>query len=366
MSSNNNERFPTHDFIIVWGIFAAVFIVVPFLPATIKALIDRIALCIGSETSTNRQEEQLDSDGRPIYSAWDLEYSRLSVRAKHQINTIRNEEISKRLDAFSTELKADHLVCRKPSQYFGNSKDVDESDDKQEKYDTSKDNKYIHEGATNEVEPFSLNEREKDDDDVEKQLLGATSDNDAEECTEAFTEPSVSTEENSTEANFTHICIPVPGYDKYGLRKLEKKSFNNIDTRKRCRKGLLALFRHGRKDVNERAKEILSGLDEHDDVEQNNEKREVPKFCAICLDEYEPSDKVCWSSNPECTHVFHHDCMVQWQMTLGKRACKHQRFSEDPSVAQVLNFATECPCCRQSFIDKAVDVEVVDGDDSNV
>jgi hypothetical protein len=34
-------------------------------------------------------------------------------------------------------------------------------------------------------------------------------------------------------------------------------------------------------------------------------ERAVPIFCAVCLMEYEVSERVCWSSNRECTHVFH-------------------------------------------------------------
>ena len=275
----------------------------------------------------------VDSDGNPVNSIWDVEYMHLSYAKKHNVDTIRSKEISKRLSAFSIELGKDN-TCRKPG---------DEANDEQNEHDASKDLQCSDERDVKE-NMSTLGTKQR----------GAI-----------FNDDTISV---NTEASFTHICIPVPGYDKYGLRKLKKKTFNNTDTRKRCRKGLPALFRHGRKDANERAKEIESETEKQDmdSVQRNSEKREVPKFCAICLDEYEPSDKVCWSSNPECTHVFHHDCMLHWLNSLGKRACKHQRFSEDPSVAQVLNFATECPCCRQSFIDKAVDVEVVDGSDSNV
>jgi hypothetical protein len=49
--------------------------------------------------------------------------------------------------------------------------------------------------------------------------------------------------------------------------------------------------------------------------------------CAICLADYKQNQKVCESSNPACTHVFHEDCMVNWLM-------KHHR----------------CPVCRQRYI----------------
>lgn len=49
--------------------------------------------------------------------------------------------------------------------------------------------------------------------------------------------------------------------------------------------------------------------------------------CAICLAEYSQNQRVCESSNPACTHMFHEECMVNWLM-------KHHR----------------CPICRQRYI----------------
>ena len=78
---------------------------------------------------------------------------------------------------------------------------------------------------------------------------------------------------------------------------------------------------------------------EEDSIQQKDDRREVPIFCAVCIGEFEASERVCWSSNTECTHVFHHDCMLHWLKSVGKRACKlQQSFSETPSVKQVMNF----------------------------
>lgn len=49
--------------------------------------------------------------------------------------------------------------------------------------------------------------------------------------------------------------------------------------------------------------------------------------CAICLAEYIRHQRVCESSNPACTHMFHEECMVSWLM-------KHHG----------------CPICRQKYI----------------
>ena len=82
-------------------------------------------------------------------------------------------------------------------------------------------------------------------------------------------------------------------------------------------------------------------------------KREVPIFCAICLSEYEISDEICWSSNSNCTHVFHKECIFQWLVTLGRRGSKMQRFPDTPSEKKLLNYDLECPCCRQAYIVKS-------------
>jgi hypothetical protein len=80
------------------------------------------------------------------------------------------------------------------------------------------------------------------------------------------------------------------------------------------------------------------------------EKRAVPIFCAVCLMEYEISERVCWSSNSECTHVFHEDCIVHWLVSSGRTKSKRQWFPENPSERRLMCYDLECPCCRQAFI----------------
>ena len=68
--------------------------------------------------------------------------------------------------------------------------------------------------------------------------------------------------------------------------------------------------------------------------------RQVPNECSICLCEYSVGSDIVWSSNPQCDHVFHEDCIELWLMK--------QR--EGPL----------CPCCRRDFvIDPFDDMEVV-------
>jgi hypothetical protein len=67
-------------------------------------------------------------------------------------------------------------------------------------------------------------------------------------------------------------------------------------------------------------------------VEARRKMRTVPGFCTICLCGFHPGSEIVWSSNAECEHVFHRECMEQWLMKL--------RGSEGPI----------CPCCRRDFV----------------
>lgn len=49
--------------------------------------------------------------------------------------------------------------------------------------------------------------------------------------------------------------------------------------------------------------------------------------CPVCLAPFENGDKIASSSNPECPHIFHHDCVYKW--LLKKK---------------------ECPMCRSTFL----------------
>jgi hypothetical protein len=395
---------------IIWSIFVLAFIVVPFLFVPLKfclARICRLGACLVSGGSHHHQENDADADDYyyddgsrpPIYSVFDVEYAHLSSSKKSRIHVIRSREINKCLSPFTTLLSEENMVGQKvvvaqPNRGYN----VEELHVLQEKY----------QGDGEEGEIASFTESSSETSSVEASTSHSptpivlscedSSETPNEETTAAVvaaSPPSPSLDEElhmsqekhqgdveeeelvpidlSGEAVYTHISLPHPGYNKYGIRKLKKKPKPSTGEPANKQRMRLVLFRNNKNPVSKdrQAKEVSGEEDDDSDVENNtrsiDDRREVPIFCAVCLGEYEVGEKVCWSSNTECTHVFHHDCMKNWLEASGKRASKKQRFSENPTRRQVLNFSMECPCCRQAFVDKTVDLKVGSGgNDENV
>ena len=102
--------------------------------------------------------------------------------------------------------------------------------------------------------------------------------------------------------------------------------------------------------------------DENDDDDEKKMKtqqsfattRDVPNGCAICLCEFEAGDRVTWAANPDCPHVFHEDCVLQWMVSVGYKS--HRRRRQDDLSLQldlieaITDFPMVCPCCRQQFV----------------
>jgi hypothetical protein len=87
--------------------------------------------------------------------------------------------------------------------------------------------------------------------------------------------------------------------------------------------------------------------------------REVPNECAICLGPFDVEDRVTWSSNRDCKHIFHHDCILNWFKSSSRRHCRRRRRHEQQDgtidyinnrLLTITSFPMHCPSCRQDFI----------------
>jgi hypothetical protein len=82
--------------------------------------------------------------------------------------------------------------------------------------------------------------------------------------------------------------------------------------------------------------------------------RQAPNGCAVCLSQFYPKERISWSSNAECSHVFHQDCLLRWFQAVGH---KHQEkqlrlcpsVTEEEAIQLCFNFPKLCPCCRRPF-----------------
>lgn len=77
---------------------------------------------------------------------------------------------------------------------------------------------------------------------------------------------------------------------------------------------------------------------------QTTNTRQVSPSCIICLNQFAPNTYVCWSSNKECKHVFHRDCILLWLL---------KKLNKDNSQEREGGGAL-CPCCRQEFVLESV------------
>mmetsp|Transcript_22868 Transcript_22868/g.48287 ORF Transcript_22868/g.48287 Transcript_22868/m.48287 type:complete len:273 (+) Transcript_22868:457-1275(+) len=146
--------------------------------------------------------------------------------------------------------------------------------------------------------------------------------------------------------NYTHIAISLPGHDVNGRTIQEAHDFENqkdetTDPQPEKRLNFIGRWTNQKESVTEGIRPK-----EKEQVSSSLEVRHVPLSCAICLTDFEESERISWASNPECTHVFHEDCIVQWLVTLGR----NHAVSLDPNETEFLDFKLECPCCRQDFI----------------
>lgn len=77
--------------------------------------------------------------------------------------------------------------------------------------------------------------------------------------------------------------------------------------------------------------ESLESLWAASSASSSQEFVKITNECSICLCEYERGDTVVTSCNPECSHAFHQECIVEWLVKMQEGA--------------------PCPCCRCTFVE---------------
>ena len=170
--------------------------------------------------------------------------------------------------------------------------------------------------------------------------------------------------EDEEDEQFTHISISYPGYDLNGIHASALSSANkkNVEQSEEA-KNRFNFVRHLWKRKKKDATAELEPEVQTNHAIRLEEKRTASKFCAICLASYEPYDKISWSSNEGCTHAFHNECILTWLSTLGDKASRNQRFTENLEPDELLRYSLECPCCRQDFVSKVVICAYCDGEE---
>lgn len=154
--------------------------------------------------------------------------------------------------------------------------------------------------------------------------------------------------------HYTHVAIPCPGHG-VGLSPIASPIKPEVEKQSKRR-----IFVRKKKDKDEPENDTTGNHAKEPTASQQaeTEKRDVSLHCAICLMEYHVSERVCWASNPECTHVFHEDCIVNWLIHQGRIKSKMLRVESSLTDMQLLNYKLECPCCRQDFVWKDAVAEI--------
>lgn len=323
MTSPREHWFdPRLTVFIIWGLFVILFVCIPS-----KRIVQRICFLLGCRCC-GYEEEVSPTHTR---SGHEVHWELLSSSRKQEIDSLRASHLTYRLHPFSLTLEKKHMLRRisdteSPEFEAGVSSQNNENtslpQDRKPDLQSSGHGDDIETGFIRGIDPPERdNEEQKEEED---------------------------------DANYTHVSIPQPGHNFDGADMHDPTACTKDEKKPKEEKKSNKIRIFGTKLSKGEMK------DEEEKEDSNATKQDQPKctrrncpiFCAICLSEFEASERISWSSNRDCTHVFHEDCIVQWLVSLGRTKSKNQRFSHEPSEALLLNYQLECPCCRQEFISR--------------
>lgn len=276
-------------------------------------------------------------------------YDHLSSRRRQELENLRSIAILRCLARFTMTLKEENMTKRLPDT---NSQHLDNEDGSGE---VSSDL-----GGTSNGEEGG--EQNNGTGDIE---MGTSCHDVINNDSDAVVDETTSNDDGDDD-KYTHVLVPHPSYDIRGAHVKELEECSSDDDKNNTPRRRMIFFRKpkeqeedGGEDKEESGEEDKKEVTDDDDEEEEDskepevlvaDKRSVPIFCAVCLMEYDISERVCWASNGECTHVFHEDCIVQWLTSLGRKRSNRQSFPRNPSEMRLLDYDLSCPCCRQPFI----------------
>jgi hypothetical protein len=272
----------------------------------------------------------------------EIVYERLSEERKLDLDNLRSIAILHKLSRYTLTVSVENILkLQSDSDTMTSSTNSDET------------------SSTDGNDSKRKGNREQSNNDIEKGVVDGNT-------TYAGSKEDDYSVDGNDDSECTHVMLPLPGHaitvsddvvmpdDDCSIEN-EKKTIRNFVLHK-----LSLLTARVGKTYNNGVEKAPCTSDEpcsndpDDEVVIENENRAVPMFCAVCLSKFTLADRVCWSSNTECTHVFHEECMLPWLVTLGRNMSKKKCYSNNPSEAKLLDFDLSCPCCRQEFISSSL------------
>ena len=86
-------------------------------------------------------------------------------------------------------------------------------------------------------------------------------------------------------------------------------------------------------------------------MRNSTDRRVVQSQCVICLSEYKEGDEICWSSNSDCRHVYHKNCLLSWFTRQARtRSWKNNVHGIHDAQLEQIILPLQCPICKLDYL----------------